>query len=57
MSVMPTIASREVTVVLFEQFELLDVFGPVELLSKVPELRITWAVSYTHLTLPTICSV
>lgn len=42
MSVMPTIASREVTVVLFEQFELLDVFGPVELLSKVPELRITW---------------
>ncbi len=30
-------ASRRVSVVLFEGFELLDVFGPVELLSQLPE--------------------
>ena len=30
-------SSRRVSVVLFEGFELLDVFGPVELLSKLPE--------------------
>lgn len=29
-------------VVLFEGFELLDVFGPVELLSKSPHCRIMW---------------
>lgn len=32
---------RHVTVVLFEGFELLDVFGPVELFSRVPELLST----------------
>lgn len=31
---------RTVSVVLFDGFELLDVFGPVELLSKVPEVAI-----------------
>lgn len=30
------------SVVLFEGFELLDVFGPVELLSKSPHCRIMW---------------
>ena len=30
-------SSRRVSVVLFEGFELLDVFGPVELLSMLPE--------------------
>lgn len=30
------------SVILFEGFELLDVFGPVELLSKSPHCRITW---------------
>ena len=32
---------RHATVVLFEGFELLDVFGPVELFSRVPELLST----------------
>lgn len=36
-------AGRVVTVVLFEGFEVLDVFGPVELLSKVPEVSIEFA--------------
>lgn len=31
-----------ITVVLFDQFELLDVFGPVELYSKVPGLTIDY---------------
>lgn len=31
------------TVILFEEFQLLDVFGPVELLSKVPGISIDFA--------------
>lgn len=34
--------TRSITVVLFDQFELLDVFGPVELFSKVPGLTIDY---------------
>ncbi|MDR8020042.1 DJ-1/PfpI family protein [Nesterenkonia aerolata] len=38
-----TRAARDVGMVLFDGFELLDVFGPVELLSKLPdEYRITY---------------
>lgn len=35
-------SARSVSVVLFDGFELLDVFGPVELLSKVPDLTVTY---------------
>lgn len=35
-------ASRALSVVLFDGFELLDVFGPVSLFSAVPELSITY---------------
>lgn len=35
--------ARRVTVVLFDGFELLDVFGPVELLSMLPEVVIDYA--------------
>lgn len=34
--------ARSVLVVLFDGFELLDVFGPVGLLSKVPDLTVTY---------------
>lgn len=35
--------SRTVTVLLFDGFEVLDVFGPVEIFSKVPEWSIEFA--------------
>lgn len=38
-----TSKERRVTFILFDQFQLLDVFGPVELLSKVPEITIDYA--------------
>ena len=36
------IGERHVSVILFEGFEVLDVFGPVELLSQVPDIRISF---------------
>lgn len=38
-----TFEPQRVTVVLFEGFELLDVFGPVQLLQAVPELTVVFA--------------
>lgn len=34
---------RRITIILFDQFQLLDVFGPVELMSKVPGVTIDYA--------------
>ena len=34
---------RRVTIILFDQFQLLDVFGPVELISKVPGVTVDYA--------------
>ena len=36
------IGERHVSVILFEGFEVLDVFGPVELLSQVPDMHISF---------------
>lgn len=38
-----TFEPQRVTVVLFEGFELLDVFGPVQLLQAVPEVTVVFA--------------
>ena len=35
--------SLRITVVLFEGFELLDVFGPVQLLQAVPDVAVVFA--------------
>lgn len=34
---------RRITIILFDQFQLLDVFGPVELISKVPGVTVDYA--------------
>ena len=66
----------DINFLLFEQFETLDLFGPVEICGRHPDFQLhyisqngglvtstqgvridTEPVSYTHLTLPTICSV